>query len=289
MKRIAFFIITALVATLAEAQVGKVADSAVTEVNKTNLSRTWQNRYDAIEKRVGEIGKQYEAFSKGDADKEKIKQLTDEYYAEIEKLVELAKDVVKDGSDQEMAKKLVGEVGEMVEYEDLLVLMPKEASYYNAPELANLRKRMEMMALRAPGVTYTDLKMQDLNGKERNLSEWCGKGNYVLVDFWASWCRPCREEMPNVVEAYKRHHDKGFDVVGVSFDANKAAWEKAVSDLGMAWHHISDLKGWECAAAPIYGIQSIPSNILVGPDGKIVAADLRAEALLEKLAEIYKD
>lgn len=276
MKRTAFIAMAAFVVTMASAQVA-------------TSTQAWQNRHDAIEKRVSEIGKQYEELSKSDAGKEKLKQIADEYYAEMDKLVDLAKEVVKDGSDMEMAKKLVGEVGEIVETEDLALLMPKDAPYYNAPELEKVRKRIEMLALRAPGVTYTDLKMPDLNGKERALSEWCGKGNYVLVDFWASWCRPCREEMPNVVEAYKRYHGKGFDVVGVSFDANKDAWQKAVSDLGLEWHHISDLKGWQCAAAPVYGIQSIPSNILVGPDGKIVAADLRAEALLSKLAEIYKD
>ena len=145
------------------------------------------------------------------------------------------------------------------------------------------------MKATAVGQKFTDFEMQTPEGKNVKLSDYVGKGKVVLVDFWASWCRPCREEMPNVVEAYKRYHGKGFDVVGVSFDANKDAWQKAVSDLGLEWHHISDLKGWQCAAAPVYGIQSIPSNILVGPDGKIVAADLRAEALLSKLAEIYKD
>ena len=147
---------------------------------------------------------------------------------------------------------------------------------------------MNLMALRAPGIKYTDLTMADLDGKQRSLSEWCAKGNYILVDFWASWCGPCVKEMPNVVKAYNLYNAKGFDVVGVSFDSNKDAWAAAVKKLNLPWHQISDLKGWECAASPVYGIMSIPSNILVGPDGTIIAADLREEKLLNKLAEIYK-
>ncbi|MDD7317499.1 MAG: TlpA disulfide reductase family protein [Prevotella sp.] len=276
MKRIVFSIMVAFFATFAMAQVENVATKG----------SVWEEEFTQIGRRISEISQK---FSNEGLSQEQKELIVKEYYEQADKLIELAKTVVKDGSEPELAAKMVEMAGPMAEYEDLLVLMPANAPYFNNPEMAELRTRMEMMARRAPGIQYTDLTMPDMNGKKRSLSEWCAKGNYVLVDFWASWCRPCREEMPNVVEAYNRYHDKGFDVVGVSFDNNKEAWTKAVSDLGLSWHHISDLKGWECAAAPVYGIQSIPANILVDPNGKIVAADLRAESLLEKLAEIYKD
>ena len=173
-------------------------------------------------------------------------------------------------------------------FSDLSEILSPDAAYYNHPMAARPKKMLEGLKKRQPGVMFTELVMNDTEGKERKLSEWVGKGNYVLVDFWASWCGPCRAEMPNVVAAYEKYHAKGFDVVGVSFDQKDDAWKKAIEQIGMKWHNISDLKGWQCAASDAYGISSIPSNILVDGEGKIVAADLRGEALQEKLAEIYK-
>lgn len=101
------------------------------------------------------------------------------------------------------------------------------------------------------------------------------------------WCGPCRREMPYVIAAYERYQSKGFNVVGVSFDQRKSAWVAAIQQMGMKWQQMSDLKGWKCAAADLYGISSIPSNVLVDPIGKIVAMDLRGKNLLSKLREIY--
>ena len=133
------------------------------------------------------------------------------------------------------------------------------------------------------GQQYTDLEMADPDGKIHKISELVGEGKYVLVDFWASWCGPCRAEMPNVLEAYNKFHAKGFEVIGVSFDQKKEAWVKAVEQLQMPWLQISDLKGWQCAAAPIYKIDGIPDNILIDPQGKIIDRGLRGKALHTRL------
>ena len=136
------------------------------------------------------------------------------------------------------------------------------------------------------GQQYTDLEMADPDGKMHKISELVGEGKYVLVDFWASWCGPCRAEMPNVLEAYNKFHAKGFEVIGVSFDQKKEAWVKAVEQLQMPWLQISDLKGWQCAAAPIYKIDGIPDNILIDPQGKIIDRGLRGKALHTRLQHL---
>lgn len=130
-----------------------------------------------------------------------------------------------------------------------------------------------------------DFVMNDVNGKPVKLSSLRGK--YVLVDFWASWCAPCRRENPNVLANYKRYHDKGFEVVGVSLDKSKAAWLKAINDDGLVWTHVSDLKGWDNAAAHEFGIKVVPSNFLLDKEGKVIGKNLREEALSNKLKSIF--
>ncbi len=115
------------------------------------------------------------------------------------------------------------------------------------------------------------------------------RGKYVLLDFWASWCGPCRAENPNVVAAYNKYKDKNFTIYGVSLDHNREKWEEAIKEDGLTWTQVSDLKGWSSVAAVTYSIQSIPSNVLIGPDGKIVARNLRGEQLEEMLQEVMKD
>ena len=138
------------------------------------------------------------------------------------------------------------------------------------------------------GKIAVDFIQNDTEGKPVSLSSF--KGKYVLVDFWASWCGPCRAENPNLVKAYNKYKDKGFTVLGVSLDSEnaKAAWLEAIKKDGLNWTNVSDLKGFDNAAAKMYGIALIPQNFLVGPDGVIIAANLRGEALEQKLAGLFK-
>jgi len=136
------------------------------------------------------------------------------------------------------------------------------------------------------GQPYIDFTQNDPQGNPVALSSVVKENKYVLVDFWAAWCQPCRRENPNVLNAYQKYHDKGFTVFGVSFDSQKQDWIKAIQDDGLTWTQVSDLKGWGNAAGKLYGIQSIPQNILIGPDGKIIARNIRGEALQDKLKEL---
>lgn len=155
------------------------------------------------------------------------------------------------------------------------------------PQIKSLKERIVVMKTVSVGQKAPDFTMNDINGNPVSLSSKLGP-KLLLVDFWASWCKPCRQENPNVVKAYMEFHKKGFDVLGVSLDQKKEDWLKAIADDKLTWTHLSDLKYWGNEAAKLYAVNSIPSNFLLDETGTIVGRNLTGDDLDKKLKEVLE-
>lgn len=176
-----------------------------------------------------------------------------------------------------------------MDVKDLDPLMPQIPVAYNNDEtIVRIKDNVEKMKATAVGQKFTDFEMQTPEGKTVKLSDYVGKGKVVLVDFWASWCGPCRREMPNLVEAYAKYKNKNFEIVGVSLDQSGDAWKEAIQKLNITWPQMSDLKYWNSEGAKLYAVSSIPHTVLIDGDGIIIARGLHGDGLQEKLAEVIK-
>lgn len=158
----------------------------------------------------------------------------------------------------------------------------------STPIYKKIAENIDILEKTSVGNMFTNFSMEDSDGNMVSLSDYVGKGRYVLMDFWASWCAPCRAEMPNVIEAYKKYGGKELEIIGVSLDSKKEAWLKAIEELELPWIQLSDLKGWDCIGSKKYGVTGVPATVLFDKEGRIIARNLRGKELQSKLEELLK-
>ena len=223
--------------------------------------------------------------AESEAEKRKIEQ---QIAANNEAMNERARHMIQENHDNVIAAYYLNSVSGYMDYEELSAAIDSTTYYFNHPLMNEAKQRLQVLQLRQVGKPLADAVLAEPNGKNHQLSEWCGKGKYVLIDFWASWCRPCRMEMPNVIQNYERFRDRGFMVLAVSIDDKKSAWLRGIKDFGTPFIQLSELKGRNSELAATYGITTIPANLLIDPQGRIIAADLRGKALTRKLESLFE-
>ena len=228
----------------------------------------------------------------GKTETEEFSKVYQQYVQDLGKISAIVKQSVKEHPEALYNAPLVFQYLGVMEESDIKELIASKAACFESdllkPIVAQINDEMQLEEKRAPGKDFTDFKMATPTGAVKTLSSFVKANKLTLVDFWASWCGPCRREMPHVKKLYQDFHSKGLEIVGVSFDENKEDWTGAIASMGLKWPQLSDLKGWRSEAGQIYGVRSIPATLLIDKNGKIVAFGLRGAELEAKVAELLK-
>lgn len=271
------------------AHIDSIGQANIQGSELTNLFNTFSEKLFSYNMQFRALYNEYiQANMSGNS--KRVKEIEDEYTAAEEQQMEYIKSFVKENSNNVLAPYVtLRYMAYQLEANELEAIVKGFA-----PEIAEtkyattLNDRLEIMKRVAIGQPFVDFTLNDTTGNPLALSTIVEQNDYVLLDFWAAWCNPCRQENPHLVATYAEYKDKGFEIFGVSFDKTREAWVKAIKQDGITWPQVSDLKYWDSAAGKLYAVRSIPHNVLIDKDGIIVAKNLRGEDLAKKLEELIK-
>ena len=275
----------ALIVEPGEIEVTLDSVSSVKGTPTNNAYQAYQTKMQAVNSEMRAL---YEK-SRGDTTGVDMKELEKQFEEKNNEMVKDTYDFIKANIGTQMGAFFFSNNYYMFSLDQQKELLSGILPGYKAnARIERIEKSVQAQDATSVGKMFADVKAQTPDGKDAALSDYAGKGKYVLVDFWASWCGPCRAEMPKLVELYKQYNRKDFEIVGLSLDKDGEAWKKGIKDLGITWPQISDLKFWDSIFASTYGINSIPHLMLLDKDGKILARGISADEAKEKLAELLK-
>ena len=263
---------------------GKMYEHSVTGTPNNDIYQAYKTVKYASMKKTQDLNNRF-GFS----------QATEEEKASHEKRIKEQKDQMQEAFDRFIDSNMHNAVGlhlfltngfSIDRQKELLAKMPE--TYLSHPKVQQVIKNLELKEKTLVGKPFIDFEMPTPDGSTLKLSDVVSKHKYTLIDYWATWCAPCRKEMPHVIEAYNEYGQKGLAIIGISLDNHADKWKAAIKEWKMPWLHMSDLKGWKCEGAALYSVHAVPATVIIAQDGTIVARDLRGEALMAKLAELMK-
>ena len=269
-----------------KADIPQNGDCMAVGTKNNNLQEAFYSDLKALQEKYTALAEQMQNPDITDEQADDIKSRMGEVENDYETI---CKSAVTDNIDTEFGRDMFLQSYHNFEAEEIVPIIDNLiAKYPDNEQLQSIKEVNDVTLGTAVGKPFKDFAMPSLDGTEVKLSDFVSKNKYTLVDFWASWCGPCRGEMPEVKAAYAAYKDKGFGIVGVSLDRDEQSWKNCVAEMGLEWDHMSDLKYWDCEGAALYGVRAIPATVLIAQDGTIVARNLRGAAIAEKLAELLK-